>query len=133
MEMQTICHGVAAASGKLGALTASIMFNYVNNDLDMFLLSGYASFVAVVITFWMIPETTGLDLYENDVKWRLILAGRKADYAGDANKPAFFSVYKRNKRLCCHKAEHHDGWMAAFGCARWTRLQIVDASGGWNG
>lgn len=94
-ELRTVGHGIAAASGKLGALTASILFNYVSNDLDMFLLSGYASFIAAAVTFWLIPETTGLDLYENDRQWRRIVSGnRQQQYQGD---PAFFSVYERHQ------------------------------------
>jgi hypothetical protein len=95
-EMRTMCHGIAAASGKVGALTAAVLFNYVD-DLDMFLLSGYASFAAAAVTFWTIPETTGLDLYETDRKWRMILNGRKGEYVGAANHPKFLSLYERNK------------------------------------
>jgi hypothetical protein len=91
-----MCHGIAATSGKIGALLAAILFNYVD-DLDMFLLSGYASFAACAVTFWTIPETTGLDLYETDRKWRMILDGRKGEYQGDANHPKFLSYYERNK------------------------------------
>jgi hypothetical protein len=75
---------------------AAILFNYVD-DLDMFLLSGYASFAACAVTFWTIPETTGLDLYETDRKWRMILDGRKGEYQGDANHPKFLSYYERMK------------------------------------
>ena len=96
-ELRTVCHGIAAASGKLGALTASILFQRVDNDLDMFLLSGYASFLACAVTYWTIPETTGLDLHENDRKWHMILAGRKAEYQGAANHPAYLSVYERHR------------------------------------
>jgi len=95
-EMRTTCHGIAAASGKVGALFAAIMFNYVG-DLDMFLLSGYASFAACAVTFWTIPETTGLDLYEVDRKWRMTLDGRKGEYEGDANHRKYLSFFERNK------------------------------------
>jgi hypothetical protein len=113
-EMRTMCHGIAAASGKMGALLAAILFNYVD-DLDMFLLSGYASFAACAVTFWTIPETTGLDLYETDRKWRMILDGRKGEYQGDANHPKFLSFYERNKNKASmygqssnHEVSAHD-------------------------
>ena len=92
-----MCHGICAASGKFGALTAAIVFSYMDNDLDLFLLSGYASFVACLITFCTIPETLGLDLYEVDKKWRMILEGRKGEYQGLANEPRFLSYYERSK------------------------------------
>jgi len=97
-EVRTMCHGIAAASGKVGALTAAIMFNHVA-DVDMFLFSGYASFAACVITYWCIPETNGLDLYELDKKWRLTLDGRKEDYSGPANHPNYLSTLERQRRM----------------------------------
>jgi len=106
-EMRTTAHGICAASGKVGALIAAIVFNYMDNDLDLFLLSGYASFVACLVTFCTIPETLGLDLYEIDKKWRMILEGRKADYKGDANHPKFLSYYERSK-LYGHNMAHVD-------------------------
>jgi MFS family permease len=96
-EMRTLCHGICAASGKLGALFAAILFHHVS-DVEMFLISGYASFAACAITFWTLPETTGLDLYELDRKWRMTLDGRKQDYQGDANHPNYLSFYERKKR-----------------------------------
>jgi len=107
-EMRTLCHGIAAASGKVGALMAAVMFNHVK-DLDMFLLSGYASFAACAITFWTIPETSGLDLYEVDRKWRMILDGRKAEYEGEANSSKYLSYYERNKLILNQQSKnsHH--------------------------
>ena len=104
-EMRTMAHGICAACGKVGALIAAIVFNYMDNDLDLFLLSGYASFAACLVTFCTIPETLGLDLYEVDKKWRMILEGRKGDYKGDANHPKFLSYYERSK-LYGHKMAH---------------------------
>jgi MFS family permease len=95
-EMRTVCHGISAASGKLGALMAAVAFHHVS-DMDMFLLSGYASLTACAITFWLIPETTSLDLYETDRRWRLILDGRKGEYEGEANHARFLSFYERYK------------------------------------
>lgn len=96
-QVRTTCHGIAAASGKLGALFAAVVFSYVQ-ELDMFLLSGYASFAACAVTFWTIPESQGLDLDELDKKWRLIQAGRKAEYRGPANHPQFLSYYEKHRR-----------------------------------
>ena len=95
-EMRTMCHGIAAASGKVGALIAAIMFHHFA-AVDLFLISGYSSIAACVITIWTIPETTSLDLYETDRKWRMTLEGRKGEYEGAANKPDFMSLYERNK------------------------------------
>jgi MFS family permease len=96
-EMRTQCHGICAASGKLGALIAAILFNFLNRDVDLFLLSGYASFLGCLITVWTIPELSGLDILEIDRKWRMTLDGRKRDYAGPANHPDNLSMYERWK------------------------------------
>uniref|UniRef100_A0A7S4HRG1 Major facilitator superfamily (MFS) profile domain-containing protein n=1 Tax=Odontella aurita TaxID=265563 RepID=A0A7S4HRG1_9STRA len=95
-QMRSMCHGIAASAGKLGALLAAVLFNYAN-DTSLFLLSGYASFAACAITFVTIPETTFLDLYEQDRRWRMIVAGRKADYSGAADRPEFLSYYERRR------------------------------------
>jgi hypothetical protein len=101
-SQRTMCHGIAAASGKCGALLAAVLFHYVG-DVNMFLLSGYASFVACVVTFWTIPDTAGLDLYEIDRKWRMILNGRKGEYEGPANQPEFISLHELHNHSMRHR------------------------------
>jgi hypothetical protein len=95
-EMRTQCHGVAAASGKFGALLAAVAFNYIDT-VDLFLFSGYASIAACLVTFWTIPDVTTLDLYEIDRQWWMTLEGRRAEYIGDANKAKHLSYYERTK------------------------------------
>ena len=95
--VRTQCHGIAAASGKCGALLAAVAFNHINNDADMFWISGYASLIACVITFWTIPDVTTLDLHEIDRQWSLTLQGRRSEYVGDATNPKFLSYYERRK------------------------------------
>ena len=89
-----MCHGVSASSGKLGALIASILFNFVG-EKDLFLFSGYASFIAFFITFLCIPETTTLDLFEIDKQWHKILSDER--YEGPATDPKHLSFYERNQ------------------------------------
>jgi hypothetical protein len=89
-----MCHGISAATGKLGALVAAILFNYLSES-GMFLISGYCSFLALAITCITIPETGTLDLHQLDMKWRLILAGKSQDYRGNANEFRYMSFYER--------------------------------------
>lgn len=107
-EMRTFCHGIAAASGKVGALLASIVFNRAE-VLDMFLFSGYAAFAACIVSYWTIPESNGLDLYELDCKWRMTLDGRKAEYDGQANQPYFLSTYERHRLTMAHRRRQFSG------------------------
>jgi hypothetical protein len=60
---RTLGHGLAAASGKLGALSATLLFHNNGNHHDgnnntaanLFLWSGYASLLGAVITYWLVP------------------------------------------------------------------------------
>ena len=95
-ECRTMCHGISAASGKVGALIAAVLFSYVD-EMDLFLIAGVCSFAAAFFTFFTIPEISTLDLHECDRKWRMTLAGRKADYTGPANQPEYLSYIERRK------------------------------------
>jgi sugar phosphate permease len=93
-EQRTYAHGICAASGKVGALIAAIIFhfissptsnsgNYGNDDGGgeqeeqeqdqqqylLFYICGYTSFVACLITICFIPETNNLNLLELDLQW----------------------------------------------------------------
>uniref|UniRef100_A0A7S1VBV2 Major facilitator superfamily (MFS) profile domain-containing protein n=1 Tax=Grammatophora oceanica TaxID=210454 RepID=A0A7S1VBV2_9STRA len=77
-EMRSWCHGIAAASGKVGALISAILFHSLSNETDLFLLSGYASLAAALITFLTIPDYTTLkDLQQVDILWRATLQGKR--------------------------------------------------------
>lgn len=98
-NMRTLCHGISACSGKVGALIAAILFNFLG-EKDLFLLSGYANFAACLITFFTIPDVTTLDLYEIDKQWHKVLCDER--YEGPATDPKHLSFYERNQnRLCC--------------------------------
>jgi MFS family permease len=96
-EQRTLCHGTSAAAGKFGALIAAFLFNFLNNDADLFLMCGYASFIACLLTFFTIPDTTNMDLLEIDRKWRMAANGVDENYNGPANDPRFLSFYERQQ------------------------------------
>ena len=93
--MRTFCHGIAAASGKVGALFSAVYFPIVAKDEDLFLICSFICFIACFITLWTVPDTTGLDLFEIDKKWRKICCGD--EYEGPANHPDHLSMYERRK------------------------------------
>lgn len=93
-NMRGLCHGISASAGKLGALIASILFHHLDES-QLFLFSGYASFVASFVTFLTIPETTTLDLYEIDKQWHKVLCNER--YEGPATDPKYLSFYERNQ------------------------------------
>jgi len=94
-EMRTMCHGISAAFGKVGALLAAILFNYTN-DVHIFLISGYTSLLACLITFFFIPESCGLDLFELDRKWNMIVYGNEREYRGPVDSPHFCSLFEKH-------------------------------------
>jgi MFS family permease len=101
--MRTVCHGISAASGKVGAIVASVLFHYLNVR-DLFLLSACASFAAALVTFLTIPETTTLNLDEIDRQWAHIVSGKESRYEGPAIDPRHLSFYERNHNwLLCQK------------------------------
>lgn len=99
-EMRSLCHGISASCGKLGALIAAIMFHLVDEH-DLFLCSAYSSFAACAVSFLTIPETTSLDLFEIDKQWRLILDERQNEYEGPATDPRHLSFWERNQARMC--------------------------------
>ena len=92
-EMRTMCHGISAAAGKVGALLAAVMFNYLSES-QMFLFSGYCSFLAFFITFMTLPESS-FDLHELDKKWRMTIGGKLDEYYGAASELRHLSVWER--------------------------------------
>lgn len=95
--LRTTCHGISAASGKLGALLAAVLFGYLR-EVDLFLLSGICCFLACAVSIYTLPESKGLDLYEMDKKWHLTLQGKEDEYAGPASSPQYLSFYERSKQ-----------------------------------
>jgi Sugar (and other) transporter len=116
-EQRTLCHGIAAASGKMGALAAAWLFgsNHSSHDADRFLYSGYASLVAAAITYVFIPETVGLDLNDNDRHWKQVTSmpaerGCLND-GGLSNRegwePLFLSLFERLQQQQKWQSDSH--------------------------
>ena len=96
-DQRTYCHGVCAASGKIGALIAAIFFHFVGSADDgssLFYLCGFAGVLGAVVTQIFVPETAGLDLLELDLQWSLLLGGEES-YDGPAIDKDHLSLYER--------------------------------------
>lgn len=78
-----MCHGFAAAVGKAGALVAGVVFGEVD-DRTKFWISGACGAAGVIVTFIAIPDLTGLDLKEGDMRWLAIIDGDHDEYTGPA-------------------------------------------------
>ena len=87
-------HGFSAACGKLGALLAAVLFNYIDVP-TRFMVVPWFGLAGALITWLFLPDTTGLDLKEQERRWAFIRDGREHEYHGIAIHPKHLSVWER--------------------------------------
>lgn len=87
-------HGFSACMGKAGALLASVLYNYIDTQ-ERFYVVPWFGLAGMVITFIWLPDTTGLDLKEQERRWRYLLEGREHEYHGIAVHPNHLSLWER--------------------------------------
>lgn len=92
--IRATAHGFSAACGKCGALTAAVLYNYISTQMKFYVVPWFG-LAGMVITFLFLPDTTGLDLKEQERRWQYIRAGREPDYHGVAVHPKHLSLYER--------------------------------------
>lgn len=96
-SIRASCHGVGAAFGKLGALVPTIIYNYIKGDhpnRTKFLIVTWFGLAGWVNTLIFVPDTTGLDLREQERYWEFVMAGRAEDYHGVAVNPRHLSWFE---------------------------------------
>ncbi|OCK74216.1 phosphate transporter A-1, partial [Lepidopterella palustris CBS 459.81] len=92
--IRATAHGFSAAVGKLGALTAAIMYNYISTQQKFYVVPWFG-LAGALLTWLFLPDTTGLDLKEQERRWTYIRAGREQDYHGIAIHPKHLSLWER--------------------------------------
>lgn len=92
--IRATAHGFSAAVGKLGALLASILYNYISTT-TIFMTVPWFGLGGMVLTFLFLPDTTGLDLKEQEIRWTYIRQGREHEYHGPAVHPKHLSLWER--------------------------------------
>lgn len=70
-RVRGFAHGVSAATGKLGAILAALLFNYLSQDSQIGLRNVLWIFFACCIlgaglTWWLVPETRWKDADASD-------------------------------------------------------------------
>jgi MFS family permease len=93
-KIRATAHGISAACGKLGALLAAIVYNYITVQQKFYFVPWFG-LAGMLVTFLFLPDTTGLDLKEQERRWDYIMAGRDADYHGIAVHPKHLSFWER--------------------------------------
>lgn len=92
--IRATAHGLSAATGKLGALIATIVSAYTTVP-QRFHIWPWFGLLGMVVTFLFLPDTTGLDLKEAERRFWYIRQGREHDYHGIAVHPQHLSVWER--------------------------------------
>ncbi|KAL4903593.1 hypothetical protein BDW74DRAFT_155794 [Aspergillus multicolor] len=92
--IRATAHGMSAAAGKLGALLASVLYNYIDTQTKFYVVPWFG-LAGVVLTLFFLPDTTGLDLKEQERRWKFIREGREQDYHGPAVHPKHLSLWER--------------------------------------
>jgi hypothetical protein len=98
-SVRATAHGFSAACGKLGALAPAILYNYIGSHTRFWVVPWFGV-LGVFVTELFLPDTTGLDLREQERYWQFVREGRAGDYHGVAVHPRHLSRWERwvNKR-----------------------------------
>ncbi|KAG0647862.1 putative inorganic phosphate transporter 1-6 [Hyphodiscus hymeniophilus] len=91
-------HGFSAAVGKLGALFAAVLYNYITIQQKFYVVPWFG-IAGMLMTFIWLPDTTGLDLKEQERRWQYIREGRGHEYHGVAVHPHHLSVWERMRGI----------------------------------
>ena len=92
--IRATAHGFSAACGKLGALLAAVLYNYIDTQQKFYVVPWFG-LAGMLVTLLFLPDTTGLDLKEQERRWQFIRAGRESDYHGVAVHPKHLSLWER--------------------------------------
>lgn len=92
--IRATAHGISACIGKAGALLASVLYNYIDTQTKFYVVPWFG-LAGMVLTFLFLPDTTGLDLKEQERRWVCIRDGKEGDYHGVAIHPTHLSWWER--------------------------------------
>ncbi|KAG4415939.1 hypothetical protein IFR04_010957 [Cadophora malorum] len=92
--VRATAHGFSAAVGKAGALLASILYNYIDPQTKFYFVPWFG-LAGMLLTYLFLPDTTGLDLKEQERRWTYLRAGRGDEYHGIAVHPKHLSMWER--------------------------------------
>jgi hypothetical protein len=92
--VRATAHGISAAVGKLGAVAASITYSYIDPQ-KKFLAVSWFGLAGMLITFFFLPDTTGLDLAEQERRWKFIRVGHGHKYQGVAIHSVHLSLWEQ--------------------------------------
>ena len=71
-----------------------MLYNYITTQQRFYFVPWFG-LAGMLLTFLFLPDTTGLDLKEQERRWHFIRQGREQDYHGIAIHPQHLSLYER--------------------------------------
>lgn len=92
--IRATAHGLSAACGKSGALLASVLYNYIDTQTKFYVVPWFG-LAGMVLTLLFLPDTTGLDLKEQERRWNFLRDGKEENYHGPAVHPKHLSLWER--------------------------------------
>lgn len=96
--VRATAHGFSACIGKAGALLASVLYNYIDNQTKFYVVPWFG-LIGMILTWVFLPDTTGLDLKEQERWWTYIVSGKGNQYHGVAVNPRHLSLWERMRGL----------------------------------
>ncbi|KYG40536.1 hypothetical protein M433DRAFT_8705 [Acidomyces richmondensis BFW] len=100
-SVRATAHGMSAACGKVGALIIAVVSSYTKTQERFYIVPWFGIFGALV-TWLFLPDTTGLDLREQERRWMYMRQGREHEYHGVAVHPKHLSVWERWTGIAKH-------------------------------
>jgi hypothetical protein len=82
-SVRSTAHGFSAAWGKLGALAPAILYNYIGSHIRFWVVPWFG-LLGIIITEVFLPDTTGLDLREQERYWQCVT--RSSHFYYNANR-----------------------------------------------
>ena len=76
----------------------TVLYNYITNQQIFYVVPWFGLLGAIVTLIWL-PDTTGLDLKEQERRWNFIRAGRAQEYHGIAVHFKHLSWWERMRGL----------------------------------
>jgi Sugar (and other) transporter len=92
--IRATAHAFSAAVGKLGALAVAILYNYIDTE-TIFRVVPWFALSGALMTWLFLPDTTGLDLKEQERRWQCIREGHEETYHGVAVHAHHLSLWER--------------------------------------
>lgn len=123
--IRATAHGFSACLGKAGALLASVLYNYIDTQTKFYVVPWFG-LAGMLLTWIFLPDTTGLDLKEQERRWRYIREGKSEEYHGIAVHPKHLSLWERLRG----QGKHYDpakDWKAKIADMRaeWESVQAA--------